>query len=45
MVCVFFQLPKLLGAFPAPMNPVNTRAATAAAEVTSTFEWIIEVDS
>jgi len=41
MIVVFFQLPMQLGPTLGSVNPVNGRAATAAAEVTNTIEWLI----
>jgi len=41
MIVVFFQLPKQLGPNSAPLSVVNGRAATSAAEVTNTIEWLI----
>lgn len=39
MICVFFRLP-LTGIQAATFTPLNGRAATAAAEITNTVEWI-----
>lgn len=44
MICVFFRLP-LTSAQSAPFSPINSRAATAAAEVTNTVEWIMVYSS
>ncbi len=40
MICVFFRLP-LTGIQATTLSPVNSRAATAAAEIASTVEWIM----
>jgi hypothetical protein len=40
MIVVFFQLPKLSGPVQS-ISPFNTRAATAAAEVANTVEWLL----
>lgn len=40
MVCSFFQLPLQLGPSSAA-NVINGKAATAAAEVTNTIEWLV----
>lgn len=39
MICVFFQLPMVNGPT-TTFNTVNGVAATAAAEVTNTVEWL-----
>lgn len=39
MICVFFQLP-LTGVQGATFSVLNGRAATAAAEVLNTVEWL-----
>ncbi len=45
MVIVFNGVPIQLGAGTATINPMTSRAATAAAEATNEVKWIIEVDS
>lgn len=40
MICVFFRLP-LTGIQTATFSPVETRAATAAAEIANTVEWLM----
>lgn len=40
MICVFFRLP-LTGVQTPTFNMINSRAATAAAEVTNTIEWLM----
>lgn len=40
MIIVFFQLPVQAGPVGA-LTTVNSRATTAAAEVTNTIEWLI----
>jgi hypothetical protein len=39
MLCVFFRFP-LTGVQGATFSPVQSRAATAAAEVLNTVEWL-----
>ncbi len=45
MILVFNNFPIQLGTGPATINPMTSRAATAAAEVTNEVKWLVEVDS
>jgi len=48
MIVVFFGFPIVLasaGGNPAAINPANTRAASASAEVLNVVEWLVEADS
>ena len=40
MICVFFQLP-LTGVQAATFNTIESRAASAAAEILNTVEWLV----
>ena len=39
MLCVFFRYP-ITGVQTVTINPVQTRSATAAAEIVNTVEWL-----
>lgn len=44
MICVFFRAP-LTGIQGATFSPVESRAASAAAEIVNTVEWIMVYSS
>jgi hypothetical protein len=44
MIMVFNAFPISLGLVAATITPVNSRAATAAAEAANAIEWLIQVD-
>jgi hypothetical protein len=41
MICVFFRQPVTGIQSPPYASPIETRAATAAAEITNTVEWLM----
>jgi len=45
VIVVFNGVPIQLGAGAATINPLISRAATAATEATNEVKWIMEVDS
>ncbi len=45
MILVFNNCPIRSGVGSATINPLTSRAATAAAEITNEVSWVVEADS